>query len=153
MHIQMNEREGVYHRILQLSCLNCWLARVANMNHILLLTARLCQHRIARLHCFNMPFKNDVSTVICSATALSPNLQLGGLPCLYRLVHTVFHAPTRQARGCSTATGGTTVQQCNSTGLNLADMPPYIILIRHGEVSKYSSYTHHGQAVRAACTE
>lgn len=106
-----------------------------------------------------MPLPSVVSTVICSATAaLSPNLRLGGLPCLYRLLHTGFQAPTCQASGYSTDQSnnatvppGTTVQQCNSTGLNLADMPPYIILIRHGEVSKYSSYTHHGQAVRATC--
>lgn len=66
-----------------------------------------------------------------SAIAGVPNAQSANVQCLYGLIGSLQHLPsTAQARCYSVQPQ----QQCNSTGMNLADMPPHIILIRHGEV-------------------
>jgi hypothetical protein len=72
--------------------------------------------------------------MIYSATAAVNNPYVEpGLKCLYRLISTlqIFQTPV-QTRRYSVQPQ----QPCNSTGLNLQDMPPHIILIRHGEVGR-----------------
>lgn len=59
--------------------------------------------------------------------------QQANLHCLFRLLSHVVdkaHGMPGQPRCYSTQ------QLCNSSGLSLSDMPPHIVLIRHGEVSR-----------------
>lgn len=57
-------------------------------------------------------------------------------PCLHRVLLGVLHTawPTQLCSYSSVQ------EECNSTGLNLADMPRHIILLRHGEV-RISKFT------------